>query len=91
MLLGTSCAFGSFPACSWDERKRVGSGTGGFRRWATRSGILCYGKSWLGHAIIGDVPVGPRRTFFIEGRFTGFGTDSFIAIAIVRFLLCGIW
>ena len=35
--------------------------------------------------------VGPRRTFFIEGRFTGFGTDSFIAVAIVRFLLCGIW
>ena len=35
--------------------------------------------------------VGPRRTFFIEGRFTGFGTDSFIAVAIVRFLFCGIW
>ena len=25
----------------------------------------------------------------MEGRFTGFGTDSFIAVAIVRPLLCG--
>ena len=32
---------------------------------------------------------GRGRTFFMEGRFTGFGTDSFIAVAIVRPLLCG--
>ena len=32
----------------------------------------------------------PPRTFFMLGRFTGFGTESLLAVAIVRPFVCGV-